>query len=128
MVRVHVRLHLEHEAGNFAVARRDMDGRAAPGRRHGLGRGGVGADALQELIDAEMAQGRAEEHRRHMAFQEGLRVEGFGGAQHQFGVLRSEEHTSELQSLMRISYAVSRLNTIKNYASPLHYDTTCITQ
>src|SRR3546814_2996962 len=33
--------------------------------------------------------------------------------------LRSEEHTSDLQSLMRISYAVFRLNT-HNIHSPLH--------
>src|SRR3546814_7143054 len=30
----------------------------------------------------------------------------FGAQQHLFGQFRSEEHTSELQSLMRISYAV----------------------
>src|SRR3546814_1678115 len=33
--------------------------------------------------------------------------------------LRSEEHTSELQSLMRISYAVSCLNT-QTYTSQIH--------
>src|SRR3546814_1898747 len=35
----------------------------------------------------------------------------------QFGALRSEEHTSELQSLMRISYAVFCLTTINS----IHY-------
>src|SRR3546814_9261686 len=35
------------------------------------------------------------------------------------GTLRSEEHTSELQSLMRISYAVFCLNKQKNQPSPL---------
>src|SRR3546814_4154449 len=35
-----------------------------------------------------------------------------GGESHAYSaqLMRSEEHTSELQSLMRISYAVSRLN------------------
>src|SRR3546814_7819086 len=35
--------------------------------------------------------------------------------------LRSEEHTSELQSLMRISYAVFCLKTNTNYLTPKHY-------
>src|SRR3546814_9330089 len=34
------------------------------------------------------------------------------------GVIRSEEHTSELQSLMRISYAVFCLKKNKRYTSP----------
>src|SRR3546814_2499076 len=38
----------------------------------------------------------------------GLRHRGFGGRRHDGR--RSEEHTSELQSLMRISYAVFCLN------------------
>src|SRR3546814_8531215 len=33
---------------------------------------------------------------------------------------RSKEHTSELQSLMRISYAVLRLNTKIRITTPLH--------
>src|SRR3546814_2287034 len=44
-----------------------------------------------------------------------------GHAQHGRGPVRSEEHTSELQSLMRISYAVfclkNKKNTIINYIS-----------
>src|SRR3546814_5231519 len=36
------------------------------------------------------------------------------GAHHPFGLTRSEEHTSELQSLMRISYAVFCLKKKKN--------------
>src|SRR3546814_1595395 len=41
---------------------------------------------------------------------------------HQQGLLRSEEHTSELQSLMRISYAVFCLknNTIDTYTNHQH--------
>src|SRR3546814_3716631 len=47
-----------------------------------------------------------------------IEFEGWGGADHRhfhpFGYLgRSEEHTSELQSLMRISYAVFCLKTKK---------------
>src|SRR3546814_9034877 len=36
------------------------------------------------------------------------------------GIIRSEEQTSELQSLMRISYAVFRLNKQKNLNIELH--------
>src|SRR3546814_1640411 len=36
------------------------------------------------------------------------------------GVMRSEEHTSELQSLMRISYAVFCLKKKKNKATQIH--------
>src|SRR3546814_14227463 len=39
-------------------------------------------------------------------------------------VLRSEEHTSELQSLMRISYAVFCLKKKKNFQSQSEYQTT----
>src|SRR3546814_1002890 len=38
----------------------------------------------------------------------------------QFAQSRSEEHTSELQSLMRISYAVFCLNTKNNYNHQHH--------
>src|SRR3546814_3830974 len=38
-------------------------------------------------------------------------------------VIRSEEHTSELQSLMRISYAVFCLKKKKIYTLNKHYDT-----
>src|SRR3546814_3439242 len=37
---------------------------------------------------------------------------------------RSEEHTSELQSLMRISYAVFCLKKKKKTINPVHQDTT----
>src|SRR3546814_6462884 len=37
------------------------------------------------------------------------------GFRHHFEMLRSEEHTSELQSLMRISYAVFCLKKKKNH-------------
>src|SRR3546814_5340321 len=45
------------------------------------------------------------------------------GAQHLARVERSEEHTSELQSLMRISYAVFRLKK-KNFAYSHNYQST----
>src|SRR3546814_4872817 len=50
-------------------------------------------------------------------------AEIFAGAAHDSEVARSEEHTSELQSLMRISYAVfclKKKNTPKCY--PTNYD------
>ena len=53
-----------------------------------LRRRSVGAQALQQLVDAEVAQRRAEEHRRHVPFQERLRIERLAGAQDQLGVLR----------------------------------------
>src|SRR3546814_6231023 len=42
------------------------------------------------------------------------------GRWHQFVVRRSEEHTSELQSLMRISYAVFCLKKKNNNHSTIH--------
>src|SRR3546814_7111596 len=47
----------------------------------------------------------------------GLPADGGG-----HGGLRSEEHTSELQSLMRISYAVFCLKKKKKYAIKIHRD------
>src|SRR3546814_9507167 len=47
-----------------------------------------------------------------LAEEKGIDVrEPFAGRTSEDGVIRSEEHTSELQSLMRISYAVSCLKT-----------------
>src|SRR3546814_985339 len=48
---------------------------------------------------------------------------GLAGALHPFIRIRSEEHTSELQSLMRISYAVFCSNKNKNVS---HYRKHCI--
>src|SRR3546814_5685895 len=53
-------------------------------------------------------------------------VDAFGveiGARERFEIGRSEEHTSELQSLMRISYAVFCLKKKKNIRHAIH-DTT----
>src|SRR3546814_10349564 len=41
----------------------------------------------------------------------------------EYKMYRSEEHTSELQSLMRISYAVFCLKKKKTQPSPTHYTT-----
>src|SRR3546814_3572507 len=92
-------------------------------------RGGVGEAA--ELGGAVLALGtgisagvefddrRPEAHRRLDLARVGLDEQadadaGVGEARHDRGE-RSEEHTSELQSLMRISYAVFCL---KNYTTP----------
>src|SRR3546814_4974911 len=45
------------------------------------------------------------------------------GAVRMDDLTRSEEHTSELQSLMRLSYAVFCLNTKHRQNKPLHYTT-----
>src|SRR3546814_3604512 len=51
-----------------------------------------------------------------------LLVDALGRHDRRYDVARSEEHTSELQSLMRISYAVFCLN--KKKTSSLHILTT----
>src|SRR3546814_3456704 len=48
---------------------------------------------------------------------EALALDAFQGLVHALHVLRSEEHTSELQSLMRISYAVFCLKKKNNNIS-----------
>src|SRR3546814_4970923 len=73
--------------------------------REGVGHGGLalGDEGLQRLVDARV------DRRRLVAVQHLL--------PHAVGALRSEEHTSELQSLMRISYAVFCLKKKKNKQS-----------
>src|SRR3546814_10908824 len=56
---------------------------------------GQEVDLVPDLQDAALV------HVHAQALQDGADVAGLGGS-----LLRSEEHTSELQSLMRISYAV----------------------
>src|SRR3546814_4610603 len=70
----------------------DRDGDAQPGAGTAVRLLEVGAAGFFEPLDAAGGIGQAD-------FGE-LRVDGAPAA------LRSEEHTSELQSLMRISYAV----------------------
>src|SRR3546814_10789305 len=67
---------------------------------------------VQRPARAALAPGRLElrvKGRRHRVAGVGVQgvvVEVAGQHAHRVGRLRSEEHTSELQSLMRISYAV----------------------
>src|SRR3546814_5572625 len=65
---------------------------------------GVGADQLLQGVGVAVLAPRARQSVFAVARQQGLghRLSDEAG----LGPLRSEEHTSELQSLMRISYAV----------------------
>src|SRR3546814_3350533 len=82
------------------------------------------ADAIEDLlaqragkrVAVAVAGQRAHEGRRVVALQHAGDVEQVLGAQDVVGGVRgrSEEHTSELQSLMRISYAVFCLKTKKH--------------
>src|SRR3546814_6991055 len=91
---------------------------AAGGREDGAVKGlgeldRRGADSRGAAVHQEALarlQGRALEH-VHPDREEGLRQ---AGRLLQREALRSEEHTSELQSLMRISYAVFCLKKKKN--------------
>src|SRR3546814_8981956 len=84
----------------------------------------VGGDKrLVEAIRAEYAQGRGTPPIRAPCKQVRLCLKRPGAQiaareagtrQCKVGKIRSEEHTSELQSLMRISYAVVCLNKIKD--------------
>src|SRR3546814_2539993 len=86
--------------GTAAAALRN--GGAVAGARLGNRRG----VAVRVLRHARAAVGTALQDRRHIAR---------SGLQHVSDQRRSEEHTSELQSLMRISYAVFCLKKKKKY-------------
>src|SRR3546814_2518433 len=82
----------------------------------------IGQRGRLEQRDKLRDQGRehvAERLGEHHAKQRLARIEadGTGGVPL---TLRSEEHTSELQSLMRISYAVFCLHKNKNYTHITH--------
>src|SRR3546814_1437458 len=68
-------------------------------------------------IAADLFDVRADGNRTYVASRLGLHIVDVTDPATPvlFGVLRSEEHTSELQSLMRISYAVFRLKKKANY-------------
>src|SRR3546814_4017403 len=66
---------------------------------------------VPEIAPARIGFGGAAVRRRPVVGQLDLGVRAFSGRVHIVG--RSEEHTSELQSLMRISYAVFCLKTKK---------------
>src|SRR3546814_4623882 len=55
-------------------------------------------------------------------------MSGFAGSSGLAGVARSEEHTSELQSLMRISYAVFCLKKTNNSIPIRHQNLKCSTE
>src|SRR3546814_9052917 len=103
----------EDQFGRAEPAEQQLVGRIAP-RRGNLAPLGV----LQpgHAVDAAAAQ-HADAHRiarlRHM------RLRDAGGRL----PARSEEHTSELQSLMRISYAVFRLKNKKTISSSTAHTT-----
>src|SRR3546814_1787042 len=70
------------------------------------------AEGAAPIVGRVVTRGLADEHEdRHY-----LLIDGIDGRTHYAEIgkgeaVRSEEHTSELQSLMRTSYAVSCLNT-----------------
>src|SRR3546814_7833379 len=89
-------------------------------RQHLLGRGDLAEEGARCLVDADVGRLRRQHHRDQQSvgvdvlqLALGLRQDG-GEAVEEGGDVgffhgpasRSEEHTSELQSLMRISYAV----------------------
>ena len=76
MIGIHIRLDLEDKAGDLRIAWDNVGLGRRPGRGYGFGRRSIGAQTGQQLIYAEMAQGRSEEDRRHVAFQEGLGIKG----------------------------------------------------
>ncbi|EYU01626.1 hypothetical protein PA99_2147 [Pseudomonas aeruginosa PA99] len=76
---IHVRLDLEHEAGELLLGR--LHAAFVGGARQRLRR--PVDDAVEDLVDAEVAQRGAEEHRGHLALEEGVLVEFVAGALHQ---------------------------------------------
>src|SRR3546814_4959915 len=90
------------------VAREDI---VAPRR---VGDEIVGALGQARDRGVEFVDGRALEHLEARHRQRDVAALRRAGALLQIAMERSEEHTSELQSLMRISYAVFCLKTTKN--------------
>src|SRR3546814_2278757 len=96
----------------FAPIARDRRREAAPDRARAVGRDGLGRTA-EAVLSAPFP--RAADCRRHIV----------GRAARIYHLCwRSEEHTSELQSLMRISYAVFCLKTKKKNTNPHQYTNT----
>src|SRR3546814_5769829 len=80
----------------------------------------VGAGAVEEIAVIEIAVGAREGHRLARLVQRIIVAFGQHGPHPVLScnlTRRSEEHTSELQSLMRISYAVFCLKKKKTYKS-----------
>src|SRR3546814_7195575 len=85
------------------------------------------ARGIADRHSAGAARGRIRDHRpKYLVAQRDLRGPGVTHDRHRRerarGLARSEEHTSELQSLMRISYAVFCLT--KNINTKLHHSKT----
>src|SRR3546814_4542227 len=101
------------------------DGRSAPSVN--LGRDRMQAiltdqRAVFDIADSAVASGSEPEYARHFT---GYRAVYVYDHLIEFEANRSEEHTSELQSLMRISYAVFCLkNKIQSKYSTSHYNPT----
>src|SRR3546814_5345627 len=99
----------QQAADDEALSGTKLHGRFSPARRQG--RNGEAAKAHRTRI-AQLRHLRADAHRDAAVVEHGGRegqadtillvLDGCGAE----ALLRSEEHTSELQSLMRISYAV----------------------
>src|SRR3546814_8991663 len=102
-----MRRHMGEDADGVEVAYRR---RAARGeRRHDVERARTGRGGYEDL---GVVRGAA------LAQRGGDRLEGERAVRP--GERRSEEHTSELQSLMRISYAVFCLKNKKNIIQHIH--------
>src|SRR3546814_6141783 len=91
---------------------------------------GVGAGQMNRLESARIAAWKAKDAAEKAGWPE-ARTIGSAVASDAFfpfadGLLRSEEHTSELQSLMRISYAVfclkKKKTTLSNHESRIPHD------
>src|SRR3546814_1976874 len=67
---------------------------------------------------------RSLDWKEHIRLRPGMYIGKLGdGSAHDDGIYRSEEHTSELQSLMRISYAVFCLKKKRTHILPLKHRT-----
>src|SRR3546814_10119482 len=85
-------------------------------------------DIAFEVVQSLDAQHRADRHGLAAAprREQGIEVDRIGDRAEL--AVRSEEHTSELQSLMRISYAVFCLKKKTNNYTTLHYTDICSKQ
>ncbi len=81
VVGVHVRLDLEDEGGHLVFACMHLAGIGDLVARRRC----EFAERVDQVANAEVAQRRAKEHRRHVAFQERLAVERPAGFDRQFG-------------------------------------------
>src|SRR3546814_5493754 len=97
---------------------------------------GIKDQIRERLVEAALGKGRQAAiellvDRRDRRGREGMAAQLFGdrldlARRNALDIHRSEEHTSELQSLMRISYAVFCLKKKKNNQQYIHQIHTCI--